>query len=130
MGNAGYQHYHGLQIAVGGTNVGGSLYAGHVIGGTIIAEYINTTPDSMPVDEFITATVTYTPDPADAGLAGQPLQIRLLAVEDPTDHSITGYVDFDDVKLSRSSGELSTVDLDLYEDMVINFSRRLMRNAG
>jgi hypothetical protein len=73
------------------------------------------------ITTFITATVTYTPDPADAGLAGQPLQIRLLAVEDPTDHSITGYVDFDDVKLSRSSGELSTVDLDLYEDMVINF---------
>lgn len=87
-----------LQLAVGGTNVDGATYAGRVDGGTVIAEDSNSV--TVPEDTFVTATVTYTPDPANADLAGLPLQIRLCALEDPADHSLTTWVAFDDVQLT------------------------------
>ena len=90
-----------LQIAVGGTNVDGARYQGRVEGGTVIAEDYNS--QTVPEDTFVTATVTYTPDPAHEDLAGLPLQIRLAALEDPADHSRTTWVAFDDVTLTVTS---------------------------
>lgn len=89
-----------LQLAVGGTNVSGATFQGWVDGGTIIAEDLNSL--NVPVDTFVTSMVTYSPNPAHSGLAGQPLQIRLAALENPADHSLTGWVAFDDVTLDKS----------------------------
>ena len=86
-----------LQLAVGGTNVGGSSYQGRVEGGTVIAQDWNTT--AVAIDSFATVSLTYSPDPANAGLAGQPLQIRLCVLEDPADHSLTQWAIYDDVTL-------------------------------
>jgi len=101
-------HGYALQLAVGGTNVGGAQYAGRVDGGTVIATDASTTTDiitgdpaSVPVDGFVTATLVYEPDPANDYLAGQPLQIRLLALEcNAFNHALTGWVVFDDVQLT------------------------------
>ncbi len=93
--------WHGyiLQLAVGGTNVGGSTYQGRVEGGTVIAEVGGGA--EVPKNDFITATLEYTPDPANDYLAGQPLQIRLGALEcNKYMHATTGWVVFDDVKLT------------------------------
>jgi hypothetical protein len=92
-----------LQLAVGGVNVDGARYAGRVDGGTVIAEDYDS--QEVPVDDFVTATVTYTPDPEHADLAGLPLQIRLAALEDPDDHSLTTWVAFDDVRLTAEPTE-------------------------
>jgi len=100
-------HGYALQLAVGGTNVGGASYQGRVEGGTVIATDASTTTDivtgdpaSVPVDGFVTATLVYEPDPANDYLAGQPLQIRLLALEcNRLNHALTGWVIFDDVTL-------------------------------
>jgi hypothetical protein len=101
LGSVNYTpDYHGylIQLAVGGTNVGGSTYQGRVEGGTVIAEDASM---DVPVDGFVTATVEYTPDPANDYLAGQPLQIRLAALEcNRWNHRWTGWVAFDDVKLT------------------------------
>jgi len=86
-----------IQLAVGGTNVDGARYQGRVEGGTVIAEDVNSL--TVPVNGFVTATAVYTPDPAYEHLAGQPLQIRLCALEKPDDHSLTGWAVFDDVEL-------------------------------
>jgi autotransporter-associated beta strand protein len=88
---------YGVLLAVGGTNVGGSQYAGSVTGGTVIEEDMNSL--TVPVDGWVTATVRYTPNPADAGLDGQPLQIRLCSLDDPLNLAASGIVAFDDVKL-------------------------------
>jgi hypothetical protein len=68
-------------------------------GGTVIAEDNNTLwPDYY---EWATSTVAYTYDPGDAGLVGQPLEIRLLNLGidmESGGDSIVG-VEFDDVKL-------------------------------
>ncbi|MFT7643456.1 MAG: hypothetical protein ACI9G1_005221, partial [Pirellulaceae bacterium] len=98
-----------LQLAVGGTNVDGARYASRVQGGTIVAEDLNTL--TVSPNGFVTSTVTYTPDPADANLAGLPLQIRLAALEDPNDHSLVGWAAFDDVQLF-----LGAVDADVPSD--------------
>lgn len=107
-----------VQLLAGGTEViANGKYADSVSGGTVIAEDADSL--TIPADTMVTSTVTYTPYSwTDDTLDGQNLQIRLLVI------AADGYYPiayFDDVKLSRSSGELSTVDLDLYEDMVINF---------
>jgi hypothetical protein len=63
-----------------------------VEGGTVIAEDWNTQDVPLAAgvtDEWVTSTVVYTPDPADASLAGLPLQIRLLAIRDPNDPAYT-----------------------------------------
>ena len=86
-----------LQIAVGGVNEDGARYADRVVGGTVIAQDANgVTPAE---NGFATASVTYIPNPADAALAGMPIQIRLCALEDPADHSTTSWAVFDDVSL-------------------------------
>lgn len=91
---------YGLQLAVGGTNVGGASYAGRVDGGTVIAEDYNTTDAPIVTDGFVTASLVYEPDPANDYLAGQPLQIRLLALEcNQYNHALTGWVVYDDVHL-------------------------------
>ena len=105
-----------VQLAVGGTNVDGASYAGRVEGGTVIAQDDNSL--TVPVDGFVTATVMYTPDPANAGLAGQPLQIRLCALEDPLDHSLTGWVVFDDVTLDAREYDPTEPSVDAGEDMI------------
>jgi len=89
-----------LQIAVGGTNVDGSTYAGRVEGGTVIAQDWNST--TVTVDTFATATATYVPHPSYAALEGEPLQIRLAALEHPTNHAWIGWVAFDAVTLDES----------------------------
>jgi len=99
-GSANYTtlwHGYAVQLAVGGKNVGGSFYAGHVIGGTVIAEDYNT--ETVPVDTFVTSTVEYTPTDPNFALTGLPLQIRLCALEDPLDHSTVATAAFDDVVL-------------------------------
>ena len=96
-----------LQLAVGGTNVDGARYQGRTDGGVVIAEDFNSLV--VPEDEFVTATVTYTPDPAHADLAGLPLQIRLAALEDPDDHSLSGWVAFDDVQLTVDEADASEI---------------------
>ncbi|MCF7955512.1 MAG: hypothetical protein K9M75_06905, partial [Phycisphaerae bacterium] len=94
---AGWNGY-AVQLAVGGENsVGSAMYAGHVIGGTVVAEDYNT--ETVPANGFTTVTVTYTPGSASADLKGLPLQVRLCALENPADHSTTSYAAFDDVKL-------------------------------
>jgi autotransporter-associated beta strand protein len=85
-----------VQLAVGGTNVGGSTFAGSVTGGTLIAEDVNSL--TVPVDGWVTAKVVYTPNPANAGLAGQPMQIRLCSLENPLNLTTQGIVAFDDVR--------------------------------
>ena len=104
-----------VQFVAGGTRVTGAKYSCNVSGGTVIAEDMNTQPVPLAAgdtDEWATSTVVYTPDPADAGLAGLPLQIRLLTLRKPGDPGgdhgwndpaqygpwIT-YAAFDDVKL-------------------------------
>lgn len=77
-----------VQLAAGGTRVNGATYSSSVSGGTVIAEDWNTQPVPLAAgdtDEWATSTVVYTPDPADAGLAGLPLQIRLLTLRKPGD---------------------------------------------
>ena len=96
----GWEGY-AVQLAVGGTNVDGAQYAGRVDGGTVIAQDANSMP--VPVDTFVTSTVVYTPDPAHAELAGQALQIRLAALENPDDLSLTSWVVFDDVTLETGA---------------------------
>ena len=101
-----------VQLAVGGENVGGSTYAGHVIGGTVVAEDYNTL--TVSPNGFVTATVTYTPGSASEELAGLPLQVRLCALEDPADHSTTSYAAFDDVTLMTDAApQLEPVNLTL-----------------
>jgi len=88
-----------IQLVVGGTNVDGATYQGRVEGGTVIAEVGGGA--EVPKNDFITATLEYTPDPANDYLAGQPLQIRLGALEcNKYMHATTGWVVFDDVKLT------------------------------
>ncbi|NQU25358.1 MAG: PEP-CTERM sorting domain-containing protein [Candidatus Nealsonbacteria bacterium] len=100
-----------LQLAVGGTNVDGASYAGRVDGGTVIAQDSSAI---VPIGSFVTASVTYTPNAADAALAGQPLQIRLAALENPNDHALTGWVVFDDVRLDGTVvPEPSTITMTL-----------------
>ena len=41
----------------------------------------------------------YVPDPANDALNGQPLQIRLCALEDPSDLAATTWVAFDEITL-------------------------------
>lgn len=94
-----------LQLAVGGEEIGGAQYAGQVTGGTVIAEDLNSVV--VPMNTFVTATVTYTPNPADADLAGERIQVRLCALENPDDHALTGWVAFDDVALDASSGPIA-----------------------
>ena len=79
--------------------VGNSYYydwAGYKIqllaGGTLLAE--DDSSVAIAIDTFETSTVTYAYDPADSGLLGEPLEIRLIS--DPG----TGEVDFDDVRLT------------------------------
>lgn len=97
LGWSGYA----VQLVAGGTKVDGAKYAGRVEGGTVIAEDYNTL--TVPMNTFVTSTVEYTPDTMLADLAGEPLQIRLCALEDPADHSTTSWAAFDDVKLQASA---------------------------
>jgi len=109
-----------VQLAAGCTRVNGATYSSSVSGGTVIAEDRNT--QAVPLaagdtDEWATSTVVYTPDPADAGLAGEPLQIRLLTLRKPGDPGGDhGYPDpdqyrqwityaaYDDVRLDGTAG--------------------------
>ncbi len=109
-----------VQLAAGGTKTLGAVVQGNVSGGTVIAEDRNTQPVPLAggdTNEWATSTVVYTPDPADAGLAGEPLQIRLLTLRKPGDPGGDhGYPDsaqysqwltyaaFDDVTLDAAVG--------------------------
>jgi len=89
-----------VQFVVGGTNVDGARFAGQVTGGTVLAEDWNTI--EVPMNEFVTSTVIYKPNPEHAEFDGQPIQIRLCALETPEnreDDSLAGWVAFDDVTL-------------------------------
>ena len=82
-----------LTVEVGHNNsYGMSGYKVQLLaGGTVIAE----DPNSMTIDPdtFKTSTVQYAYDAGDAALVGQPLEIRLFALD-------AGEVDFDDVQLT------------------------------
>ncbi|MDA7882570.1 hypothetical protein N9A94_09735, partial [Akkermansiaceae bacterium] len=81
-----------MQFVVGGTNVDGATYAGQVTGGTVLAEDHNSL-DVTP-NEFVTSTVIYYPNPEDSIHDGELIQIRLCALEDSEDESLTGWVAF------------------------------------
>jgi hypothetical protein len=96
----GYRDWFGyiVQLAVGGTNVDGAQYAGRVEGGTVIAQVAGGW--EIAANTFSTVTLEYTPDPANKYLAGQPLQIRLGALEcNQYNHAMTGWAAFDNVQL-------------------------------
>jgi hypothetical protein len=92
-----------LQIAAGGVHDHGTArYAHHTIGGTVVAS----NPGSVAAGNvWETATTTLLPNPstqaAHDALAGEVLQIRLAALEDPLDHSTNSAAVFDDITLSR-----------------------------
>ncbi len=93
-----------VQFVVGGTNIDGATFAGQVTGGTVLAEDDNTI--EVPVNEFVTSTVVYNADPADSVHDGEPIQIRLCALETPEnreDDSLVGWVAFDDVTLQTGA---------------------------
>jgi len=115
-----------VQLAAGGTKTLGASVQGNVSGGTVIAEDRNTQavpPAAGDTDEWITSTVLYTPDPADAGLAGLPLQIRLLTLRKPGDPGYPGngypdqaqyvpwmtYAAYDDVRLDGTEGGVAAI---------------------
>jgi hypothetical protein len=112
VGNNSYYAWGGykVQLLAGGTPGD----EGEIIVGTLLAE----DDDSVTVaaDTFETSTVTFDSTGVDAGLLGQPLQIRLLGKPG------TGEIDLDDVKLFASLARAATlvapiewayVDLDL-----------------
>jgi len=74
-------------------------------GETLLAEDDNTV--AVASDTFETSTVTYDYDPADSALVGQPLQIRLLCIDE-------NEVDFDNVKLKV----VSSATVDAGDDML------------
>jgi hypothetical protein len=93
--------WHGyiIQLAVGGTNVGGSTYQRRVEGGTVIAQVAG--GSEIAANTFSTVTLQYNPDPANDYLEGQPLQIRLGALEcNQYNHAMTGWAAFDNVQLT------------------------------
>ena len=99
-----------IQLAVGGTNVGGASYQGRVEGGTVIAEVGGGA--EIAANTFSTVTLEYTPDPANDYLAGEPLQIRLGALEcNQYNHAMTGWAAFDNVKLVPEPMTLSLLGL-------------------
>ncbi|MFZ9937626.1 MAG: beta strand repeat-containing protein [Luteolibacter sp.] len=69
-------------------------------GGTVLAEDDNT--QSPASDSFVTASVTYNYNVADAALVGQPLEIRLLGKG--LSGLSTGETEFDDVQLNATLG--------------------------
>ena len=69
-----------------------------LVNGTVIAEDNNTV--ATAADSFITSTVSYTYNVADAALVGQPLEIRLLG----KGLAVGGETDFDDVQLTVALG--------------------------
>ncbi len=89
-----------VQLAVGGTEVDGpAQYQGWADGGTVIAQDWN----SQTIGEgWVTSTVVYNPDPSFASLAGLPLQIRLLALENPEDLTLSPSAGFDAITLDVS----------------------------
>jgi len=97
LGTWAYNGY-AVQLVAGGENVNEvASLAWAVAGGTIIAEDYNTL--TIADGTFQEATVLYAANSASADLAGLPLQIRLVALEDPAAHYTTSFVGFDDVKL-------------------------------
>jgi hypothetical protein len=93
-----------VQFVVGGENIDGARFAGQVVGGTVLAEDHDSIP--VPMDEFITSTVIYRPNPDHAIHDGEPIQIRLCALEtpeNPEDDSLAGWVAFDDVTLETGA---------------------------
>lgn len=92
-------HGYAVQLAAGGTYVNGARYANNVSGGTLVAQDSNTLV--VPVDSFITSSVTYFPNPADVALTGEFLQVRLCALDNIQDLSMNGYVAFDNVQLEE-----------------------------
>lgn len=98
-----------VQLLAGGYEYDeGNSFAPCVYEGTVIAEDNNSV--SIEVNTFQTVTVTYTPGDLtpeqEAALAGQPIQIRLCALEDPADHSSTSIVAFDKVLLDGPAAVL------------------------
>ncbi|MFT5419318.1 MAG: MSHA biogenesis protein MshQ [Candidatus Endobugula sp.] len=93
-------HGYQLQFVVGGTAIDGAIYAGQVTGGTILA--VDDNSQTVPVNGFVTASVSYAANPSASVYDGLPIQIRLVAKE-PADISLTGWVAFDDVTLNSTS---------------------------
>ena len=92
-----------LMFAVGGTEVGGAQYQGRVDGGTVVGQtdLLAATPNV-----WNTVTVTIDPNPANAIYDGMPIQIRLAALENPADHSLTPWAAWDNVHLTKEDAAL------------------------
>lgn len=92
-----------VQFVVGGTTIDGATYAGQVTGGTVLAEDDNSL--DIIANEFVTSTVIYYPNPEDSAHDGEPIQIRLCALENREDRALAGWVAFDDVTLQTGAVE-------------------------
>ncbi len=98
----GHSAYYGMESYKVQLLAGGSPddNEGEITEGIVLAEDPGNL--TIPFDTFATSTVVYTFDPADAGLVGQNLQIRLL-VPVYTGGAVWVGVDFDDVRLTAVS---------------------------
>jgi autotransporter-associated beta strand protein len=91
-----------VQLVAGGIKVDTTgKYSLRVDGGTVVAQDNNSLV--VPAGSFVTSTVTFTPGPAYAYLAGLPLQIRLCSLEDPAEIRVSKSAYFDNVKLDAYS---------------------------
>ncbi|MHC4119862.1 MAG: hypothetical protein ACYSWO_20390 [Planctomycetota bacterium] len=102
-----------LTVEVGNSNYyyNGGYSVQLLAGGIVIAEDNDTLwPDYKT---WATSTVAYTYDPADSGLVGQPLEIRLINLgldkDSPPDNTVG--VEFDDVRLSADAGAAAGVTI-------------------
>ncbi len=103
VGRTGWRMWGGykVELLAGGTEEESSTqYSDKVVGGTVIGQDMSTdTPDA---EVWNTSMVTVLPNSANAGLAGEPLQIRVTPLTIPNDPNTT-YVVVDDVKLSTDA---------------------------
>ena len=86
-----------VELLAGGNNERSSdQYTDKVTGGTVIGSVSST--ELMPAETWEQVTVAVGPEPANADLAGEPLQIRITSLKNPEDPN-TMYIMVDDVSL-------------------------------
>ncbi|HEC03641.1 MAG TPA: hypothetical protein ENI81_08915, partial [Phycisphaerales bacterium] len=107
IGNSNYYYFSGYSVQL-------------LAGGVVIAEDNDTLWPEY--SKWATSTIEYTYDPADSGLVGQPLEIRLLNLELDKDSPPAGDVvgvEFDNVTLVYEAGAEPgiTIPVDLNGDI-------------
>lgn len=90
-----------VELLAGGTDEDSHVqYTHKVVGGTVIGQEIST--EDIAVDVWNEITVVVDPNPANADLAGEPIQIRLTSLKIPGDPNTT-YICVDDVKITTDA---------------------------